>query len=101
MRNAVTRRAPLGRCQVLPSVILEFFGRVSWTMLSIPEQLRHRQRAPSPLWGEGWGEGVSDSRWGVTPHPAHFVRRPLPMGDVKSVCGNVSIHQYTLALGSM
>jgi glycosyltransferase involved in cell wall biosynthesis len=33
-------------------------------------------RAPSPRRGEGWGEGVTDSREAGTPHP-----NPLPVGE--------------------
>jgi hypothetical protein len=31
---------------------------------------------PLPAWGEGWGEGVTDDRETLTPHPT-----PLPMGE--------------------
>ena len=31
---------------------------------------------PLPAWGEGWGEGVTDHRETLTPHPT-----PLPMGE--------------------
>ena len=31
---------------------------------------------PLPTWGEGWGEGVTDDRETLTPHPT-----PLPMGE--------------------
>jgi len=40
-------------------------------------------RTPSPLVGEGWGEGASASIESITPHPDHFVIRPLPTGEVK------------------
>src|SRR5579863_4250091 len=33
MRNSVVFSAPAGFGQVLPAVIVEFLGRVSWTML--------------------------------------------------------------------
>jgi len=50
--------------------------------------------APSPLGGEGWGEGASVSRKAGIPHPTRHgapntrvnalgARRPLPMGEVK------------------
>src|SRR5215211_2687872 len=40
--------------------------------------LAQRSRcAPSPRWGEGWGEGATGpSRETLTPHPT-----PLPMGE--------------------
>ena len=31
---------------------------------------------PLPVWGEGWGEGVTRDRELETPHPT-----PLPMGE--------------------
>src|SRR5215467_7109355 len=35
MRYSRTSRAAEGRAQVLPSVMREFFGRVSWTMVAV------------------------------------------------------------------
>jgi hypothetical protein len=32
--------------------------------------------SPLPVWGEGWGEGDTERRKTLTPHPT-----PLPMGE--------------------
>ena len=45
---------------------------------------------PLPVWGEGWGEGVTRDRELETPHPT-----PLPMGEgADRVCG-VIMHAQT------
>src|ERR1051325_11581882 len=44
---------------------------------------------PSPLWGEVGVRGLCLSQFSI-PHPAHFVRRPLPMGEVDLACGPVA-----------
>src|SRR5207244_564716 len=46
------------------------------------DMIQHARWAPSPLVGEGWGEGLlryEDQR--STPHPARFARHPLPQGE--------------------
>jgi hypothetical protein len=48
-------------------------------MIAVP----HTRWTPSPLWGEGWGEGALTSLSSITPHPDRFAIRPLPMGEVK------------------
>src|SRR5450631_2391114 len=52
---------------------------------------RQTRRAPSPRWGEVWGEGVRAYRYAITPHPTRCARRPLPMGEVKAAASGDSI----------
>src|SRR6185369_15067746 len=47
-----------------------------------------REQGALPLpWGRRLGEGASDVRETVTPHPARVVRPSLPMGEAKSDAG--------------
>ncbi len=64
---------------VAVALALHIFGAVVW----VGGMFINFFFSPSPRGGEGRGEGVRTYREVVRPHPAHFVRRPLPMGEVK------------------
>src|SRR5215813_10581453 len=71
MRYSRTSRAAAGRAQVLPSVMREFFGRVSWTMIAV----------------RLWGRLEKSEARGSSVHP----RLRLDIGDL--VGERVGVHR--------
>ena len=48
---------------------------------TVAQDLKGGGSSPSPLGGEGWGEGVRELDGLVPPHPARSARHPLPQGE--------------------
>src|SRR6266545_6741342 len=66
-------------------------------MVSLPDRiattrLSRTRRAPSPLRGEGWGEGVGTYREILTPSPGSLCDPTSPLrGEVRARCPFVRI----------